>query len=88
MRMEPTEIRTIVKSLRNVARRDERTRPAIDALDAAFDEYTRVDAGTPANASTCERQAMTKAIFTEIAPQLDILDRQRKQLAALLSDVK
>jgi hypothetical protein len=94
---EPTEIRVMNDSDRYAARRIERTRPSspaacelasVDVLDNAFDEYTRIDAGTPTGSAPRDARAMSKTLIADIAAQLDILDRQRRQLEALLGDVK
>ena len=81
-------------------------RPAADAIDTAFEEYSRVDVGASqveaprgnispvgeSNLATDSRdrgaaRSITKDIAANIAAQLDLLDRQREQLAALLRDV-
>lgn len=69
--------------------------PTSDALDAVFEAYTRVDPISHANGDQSSRasdvssaRSTTKALIADIAAQLDILDRQRQQLAALLSEAE
>ena len=92
MQNEPTEFSLMngASRTRLQMRRAERARPVIqsapaDALDAAFDEYSRIDA-VPQQAAPREARAMTKDLIADIAAQLHVLDRQREQLAALLRD--
>lgn len=60
---------------------------AVDVLDQAFADFSRVDVGdSPVEAASTPR-SMTKELATDIARQLNVLDRQREQLAALLSSV-
>ena len=96
MRREPTELSLLTASKLPLVRQVARTTdvlPAADALDAAFEEYSRVDVGTDQTealrgpASRGDARSMTKNLIADIATQLDILDRQREQLAALLRDV-
>lgn len=96
MRREPTELSLMTASKRTRVRNAFRTTdvlPAADALDAAFEEYSRVDVGTDqieaprGPASLGDAGSMTKDLIADIAAQLGILDRQREQLAALLRDV-
>jgi hypothetical protein len=105
MRREPTELSLMSGStrVRGSVRFGERVRqpthqtielPAADVLDAAFEEYSRVDVGAchveaPRGSATLagDARTMTKSLVADIAVQLDILDRQREQLAALLRDV-
>ena len=60
---------------------------AADALDQAFADYSRVDVGDSPIEATSDPRSMTKELVADIARQLNILDRQRDQLAALLSSV-
>ena len=88
----------MVSAFHGAARRGERIRPTVsdafesttaDVLDAAFDQYTRVDAGAPTSATLQrDRQAMTCSLIADISAQLEILDRQRQQLAEMFADVK
>jgi len=89
MQNEPIEINLMKSSARTriAPRRSEQT-PSADVLDAAFDDYRRVDVvAVPNDRSRCDASGMTKSLIAGIATQLDILDRQREQLAALLRDV-
>jgi hypothetical protein len=61
-------------------------------LDAAFADFTRVDAASPSRAVTNKLvpqnwPTMTQALISDIATQLETLDSQRRQLARLLESV-
>jgi len=62
-------------------------------LDEAFADYTRVDAGTPANElsaiePTATLQTTTRELIADISTQLATLDMQRRQLLQLLESVE
>jgi hypothetical protein len=93
MRSQPTETQVLSGSNRSLtAPRPEHLvsmprLPAVDALDAAFADYRRID--TPNSGANTEPDArlLTKALLADISSQLQLLDRQREQLASLLRDV-
>lgn len=105
MRREPTELSlmsgsTRVRGSERFAKRVRQSThqtvelPAADVLDAAFEEYSRVDVGdcrveAPSGNVTLagDARSMTKDLVADIAAQLEVLDRQREHLAALLRDV-
>jgi hypothetical protein len=62
-------------------------------LDAAFADFTRVDAGTPANEpsameSRASLQTTTRELIADISAQLATLDMHRRQLVELLDSVE
>jgi hypothetical protein len=60
---------------------------AAEVVDAAFDEYTRIDVGTPhVTAPRADARKMTKQLIADITTQLGVLDHQRERLAALLRE--
>ena len=90
MQYEPTEIELKSTSRRLAARRTARPQiklhqPSI--VDAAFDDYTRVDVASNGQVSTSSARSLTNELMSDIAAQLKLLDRQRAQLAALLREV-
>jgi hypothetical protein len=61
-------------------------------LDEAFADFMRVDAGTASIVATNKSVAqnwpsMTQALISDIATQLESLERQRRRLAQLLEGV-
>src|SRR5262245_23819096 len=61
-------------------------------LDAAFADFVRVDAGSPATPARNKSvpsnwPSMTQALIADIATQLEALEGQRRQLARLLDAV-
>ena len=61
-------------------------------LDAAFADFTRVDAGSASKAMQSsptpqDLRSTTQALIADIATQLESLDSQRRQLARLLESV-
>jgi hypothetical protein len=88
MQNEPTEINLMKSSARTRISPRRPEQPTVEILDAAFDDYRRVDVATESNGSSrTDTTGMTKALIADISTQLNILDRQREQLAALLRDV-
>ena len=89
MQNEPIEINLPKSSARTrISPRRPEQLPAAEVLDAAFDDYRRVDvAARRSESPRGETARMTKTLIADIATQLDILDRQREQLATLLRDV-
>jgi hypothetical protein len=89
MQNEPIEINLQKNSARTrISPRRLEQSPTVEVLDAAFDDYRRVDVAAPQkNRSRGDTARMTKALIADIGTQLDVLDRQREQLAALLRDV-
>jgi len=88
MKNEPIEFNLKTSARTRISPRQPEQLPAAEVLDAAFDDYRRVDVAAPR--SECSRREtahMTKALIADIAAQLDVLDRQREQLASLLRDV-
>jgi hypothetical protein len=64
-----------------------------NVLDAAFADYTRIDAGIPANESCATHspaslQTTTRELIANISTQLATLDKQRRQLLHLLENVE
>jgi hypothetical protein len=62
-------------------------------LDAAFADYTRVDAGSPASESRAAQsptrlQTATRELIADISIQLATLDQQRRQLVHLLESAE
>ena len=62
-------------------------------LDAAFADFTRVDAGTPPHESSPIEsqptlQTTTRELIADISAQLATLDRHRRQLVELLESVE
>jgi hypothetical protein len=60
--------------------------------DAAFADFIRVDAGSPAmvdNTKSAPQNwpSMTQSLIADIATQLETLDSQRRRLARLLESV-
>ena len=77
-----------IRSVRNAASNTETT----SILDAAFADFTRVDAGLPSNEAHSKSvpqdlRSTTQALIADIATQLESLDSQRRQLARLLETV-
>ena len=89
MQNEPTEINPMKSAARaRISPRLPEKSPTPDVLDAAFDDYRRIDiAAAPSDRPRGDAAGMTKALISDIATQLGILERQRQQLAALLRDV-
>jgi hypothetical protein len=89
MQNEPIEINLMKNSARaRISSRLSEKSPTADVRDAAFDDYRRIDiAALPSDRPRSDAAGMTKALIADIATQLDTLDRQREQLAALLRDV-
>jgi hypothetical protein len=89
MQNEPIEINLMKSSARaRISPRLPEKSPTAEVCDAAFDDYRRVDvAAAPGDRPRSDAAGMTKALIADIATQLNILDRQREQLAALLRDV-
>ena len=89
MQNEPIEMNWMKSSDRaRISPRPAKKSPWTEVLDAAFDDYLRVDVATPkSDSSRSDTTGMTKALIADIATQLGILDRQGEQLAALLRDV-
>src|SRR4051794_40512340 len=93
MRNEPTEISLSDGAVqrRTRARRSDCVAPSAklpvesatsEVLDAAFENFTRVDVGTQENAtSRDDTRTMTTELIADISAQLVLLDRQRAQLA-------
>lgn len=67
--------------------------PTCDALDEAFENYTRIDVGTTSKPTahapkTEQSKVAANEIISDIAAQLDALDRQRQRLSNLLRDIQ
>jgi len=81
-----TTRRTLHRASENIAAQNIRTERS-NALDIAFEDYTRVDVGVVRDEGTHNPQQATKSLIADIAAQLDSLDQQRQKLADLLRNV-
>jgi hypothetical protein len=92
MRSESSEQRLITsrramrRASENSAPRDIRNEQS-NALDIAFENYTRVDVGVVRRSSTNGQPQATKSLVADISAQLGALDQQRQKFADLLRNV-
>jgi hypothetical protein len=103
MRTDPGEFTSVIPiraNRRAMAPRISKQAPA-KILDAAFADYSRIDAGLASSDGATDSRAsaaidaarlkdwrsVTRDIVSDIAAQLDTLERQREELSRLLQTV-